>query len=97
MKYFLTLKCLIDSTVEGDNNNIIRKQNKYDMSKDEGQKCSKWFYVGYEIFKIWILIIIMLTLAFWLGKHMFGKNGLISKYKQSRLKSRERKFEKMRA
>ena len=70
MIYFLTLKCSNDSTVEGDND-IIRNQIKYDilsvdMSNDIGQKCSKWSYVGFEIFEILVLIIIILTLAYWL-------------------------------
>ena len=67
------------------------------MSKDGVQKCSKWSYVGFEIFKILILIIIMLTLAYWLEKRTFGKDGWVSKFKQARQKTKYRKLEKMQA
>ena len=59
MIYFLTLKCSTDSTIKGDNY-IIWNQNKYDilsvdMSKDGSTKCTKWSYVGIEIFEINVL------------------------------------------
>ena len=68
MSFYKALKCLIISKVDGDNNDV-RNENKYDipsvdMSKDGAKKCSKWSYFGFKIFKILILTIIMLSLAY---------------------------------
>ena len=46
MSYFLSIKCSIDSTENGDDN-LIRNENKYDissvdLSKDGDGKCTTW-------------------------------------------------------
>ena len=50
----------------------------------------KWSLLGFEVFEIIILVFLVLTLAYGLGKRMCGKNGWISKWKESKCKSEKR-------
>ena len=50
--------------------------------------------VGFEVFEIIILVILVLTLAYWLGKRMCGNEGC--KMERIKMEIRREKFEKLR-
>ena len=95
--YFLSLKCKIKSTVNG-NENQIKNENKYDISsvdfsKDD-KKCSKWSSMGTETFEIILLVTLVLTLAHWMGRRTYVKKGWMAKRKEAKKQSEAKKFER---
>ena len=88
---FLSLKCEIKATVS-DNNNLVRDEAKYDilsldLSKDGDKKCGVWSSMGFETFEVNILVVLVLTLAYKMGKRICGREGWIAKRKEAKLKN----------
>ena len=88
--YFLSMKCSIDSAMNG-NDNLIRNRNKYDifsvdLSKDGDGKCTEWKSLGFEVFEIIISIFLAITLAYWLRKWKCEKEADIHYYQIHRFK-----------
>ena len=72
--YFISIKFLIKSTVNNDDN-LIRNKNKYnifslDLPKDRDRKCSTWNFLDLEVLGIIILIFLVLALAYWSWKQI---------------------------
>ena len=98
--YFLSIKCEIKSVVTG-NENMIWNEAKYnilslDLNKEGDKKCSKWTSLGFETFEIIVLVTLILTLIYKMGRRACGKDEWIAKMKEAKQKSEARKFEKLR-
>ena len=81
LSYFLSLKCESQTTVSG-NDKLVRSEAKYDilsldLSKDGDKKCGIWSSMGSKTLKVFILLVLPLTLAYKMGRRICGREGRI--------------------
>ena len=91
--------CAIKSEVSGCKN-LVKNEAKYDilsfhLSKDCIYKCRVWSSMGFEAFKIIMLVLLILVLILNVGMRVCRKDAFRTKRKATKLQSDARKFEKL--
>ena len=101
LAYLLTTSCGIDSKIDGSNNEVDNKIQKglvnVDFSSSGKGSCDVWEGLGFCVFE-WLCISIMTILfAYWATRKVFGKKGLIQRWKARKEKAKSDKIEKMKS
>ena len=66
-----------------------------DLSTDEEDQCPTWKTLGFELFKIIVLTVMVLGAIYGAGNLLFISKDLISKWKENKRKAEERRIEKL--
>ena len=82
--------------------NKLKTSNNYEFlsfdnrkSKD-GSTCNTWSYFGIEAFEYMAIVLLLIFILYKGGRKICGKNGLLEKRRNSKLKWDTAKFEKLR-
>ena len=96
------ISCKLVTDVSGTDNKVKTSNNheclSFDnrQSKDGGEQCNTWRYLGIETFEFMAIGVLAIFLIYKGGKKICGKKGILEKRRESKLQREAAKFEKLR-
>ena len=83
--------CKMVTDVSG-NDNKVKTTAKYDIlsfdmsrSKDSSNQCDVWSSLGFQTFKLMVLEMLIIFLAYKIGRKVCGKDGILAKRREAKL------------